>query len=52
MFINFGEIKELNSNEFITIDTYNQIEIYLKQYIDKGHALDEYGSSDKASVIW
>ena len=52
MFINFGVIEELNANEFITIDAYNQLEVYLKQYIDKANALDAYGSSDKASIIW
>lgn len=52
MFINFGTILPLNAEEQVTLDSYNSIEPYLKIYIDKAIKLDEYGISDKASVIW
>ncbi len=52
MFINFGVIESLNASEAITLDMYNQVEIYLKQYIDKASKLDTYGNSDKADIVW
>jgi hypothetical protein len=52
MFINFGTILPLNAEEQVTLDSYDSIEPYLKVYIDKAIKLDEYGISDKASIIW
>ncbi len=52
MFINFGTILPLNTDEQITSEMYAQVETIIKTYIDRGSKLDEYGISDKASVIW
>lgn len=52
MFINFGLIEPLNNSEQLTFDSYAQIKSIIKNYIDKGSKLDEYGLSDKASPIW
>ncbi len=52
MFINFGTILPLTDAEQITFDSYQEIEVIIKTYIDKGSKLDQYGISDKASPIW
>ncbi len=52
MFINFGTILPLTDAEQITFDSYQEIEVIIKSYIDKGSKLDQYGISDKASPIW
>ncbi len=52
MFITFGTILPLNDEEQITLSSYDTIEPYIKVYIDKASKLDQYGISDRASVIW
>ncbi len=52
MFINFGTIQPLTDTEQVTLDMYENIESIIKTYIDKGSKLDEYGITDKSSVIW
>ncbi len=52
MFINFDTILPLNASEQLTIDSYSAIKTIVKSYIDRAYKLDEYGISDKSSIIW
>lgn len=52
MFINFGTILPLNNSEQVTFDSYSAVKDIIKTYIDRAYKLDEYGSSEKASLIW
>ncbi len=53
MFIsNFCEVEDLLTAESITLDMYTQVETILKSYIDKASKLDNYGNSDKATIVW
>ena len=52
MFINFGQIQSLTDAEALTLDTYQEIETYLKQYIYKASKLDQYGKEKEANYTW